>query len=136
MCSSYVLFHSEILFVKELLMSNGYPANFIDSVVHRFLSKQFSNTDVMQHYGPHKRRVYLCLPYVGDLATNKFARQIRWLIAKIAPCVELTVVFRAAQKLSCLTRLKSKLNVLRVVLYTKFLVPNVKLSMLVKLNVD
>ena len=68
LCSSYVLFHSEILFVKELLMSNGYPANFIDSIVHRFLSKQFSNTDVMQPYGPHKRRVYLCLPYVGELA--------------------------------------------------------------------
>ena len=34
-----------------MLMSNGYPANFIDSIVHRFLSKQFSNTDVMQPYG-------------------------------------------------------------------------------------
>ena len=134
LCSSYVLFHSEILFVKELLMSNGYPANFIDSIVHRFLSKQFSNTDVMQPYGPHKRRVYLCLPYVGEFATNKFARQIRRLIAKIAPCVELRLVFRAAQKLSCLTRLKSKLNVLSGsgVVY----LPNVKLSMLVKLNVD
>ena len=32
--------------------------------------------------------------------------------AKIAPCVELRLVFRAAQKLSCLTRLKLKLNVL------------------------
>ena len=52
------------------------------------------------------------VPYVGELATNKFARQIRRLIAKIAPCVELRLVFRAAQKLSCLTRLKSKLNVL------------------------
>ena len=57
-------------------------------------------------------REELCLPYVGELATNKFARQIRRLIAKIAPCVELRLVFRAAQKLSCLTRLKSKLNVL------------------------
>ena len=114
LCSSYVLFHSEILFVKELLMSNRYPANFIDSnFIHRFLSKQFSNTDVMQPYGPHKRRVYLRLPYVGELATNKFARQIRQLIAKIAPCVELRLVFRAAQKQqSCLMRLKSKLNVL------------------------
>ena len=95
--------------------SNGYPANFIDSIVHRSvkqISKQFSNTDVIQPYGPHKRRVYLCLPYVGELATNKFARQIRRLIAKIAPCVELRLVFRAAQKLSCLTRLKLKLNVL------------------------
>ena len=108
LCSSYVLFRSEILFVRELLMSNEYPANTIDSIVHRFLSKQFSNTDVMQPYGPHKRRVYLCLPYVGELATNKFARQIRQLIAKIAPCVELRLVFRAAQKLSCLTTLKSK----------------------------
>ena len=57
-------------------ISSGYPANFIDSIVHRLLSKQFSNTDVMQPYGPRKRRVYLCLPYVGELATNKFARQI------------------------------------------------------------
>ena len=39
------------MFVKELLMSNGYPANFIDSI-HRFLSKQ--NTDVIQPYGPQR----------------------------------------------------------------------------------
>ena len=70
-------------------MSNGYPANFIDSFVHIFLS----NTDVMEPYGPHKRRVYLCLPYVGEMATNKFARQVRRLIAKVAPCVELRLVF-------------------------------------------
>ena len=76
------------------------------------LFKQFSDTDVMQPYGPHKRRIYLCLPYVGELATNKFASQVRRLITKIAPCVELRLVFRAAQKLSCLTRLNSKLNVL------------------------
>ena len=57
-------------------------------------------------------RIYLCLPYVGELATNKFVRQVRRLIAKVAPCVELRLVFRAAQKLSWLTRLKSKLNVL------------------------
>ena len=56
--------------------------------------------------------VSICIPYVGELATNKFARQIRRLIAKIASCVELRLVFQAAQKLSCLTRLKSKLNVL------------------------
>ena len=98
LCSSYVLFHSEIMFVKELLMSNGYPANFIDSIVHRFLSKQFSNTDVMQPYGPHKRRVYLCLPYVGELATNKFARQVRRLITKIAPCVELRLSVSSCTK--------------------------------------
>ena len=66
LCSSYVLFHSEILFVKELLMSNEYPANFIDSIVHRFLSKQFSNTDVMQPYGPHKR-MELYHPCIGGM---------------------------------------------------------------------
>ena len=78
-------------------MSNGYPANFIDSIVHRFLSKQFSNTDVMQPYGPHKRRVYLCLPYVGELATNKFA-----LTDQTANCEDSSLCGAKASVSSCI----------------------------------
>ena len=121
-----------MLELYELLMSNGYPANFIDSIVHRFLSKQFSNTDVMQPYGPHKRRVYLCLPYVGELATNKFARQIRRLIAKIAPsvssCTKTILPHEVKIEVECF---KSEWCCI-----PNFLYPMLKLSMLVKLNVD
>ena len=109
LCSSYVLFHSEIMFVKELLMSNGYPANSI--VLSIDFSVKSSQTLISCSLMV-PIRIYLCLPYVGELATNEFVRQVRWLIAKVAPCVEPRLVFRAAQKLSCLTRLKSKLNVL------------------------
>ena len=98
--------HPSITFTKEEEQDNKL------SFLNVLLTRTTDGSIVLQPYGPHKRRVYLCLPYVGELATNKFARQTRWLIAKIAPCVELRLVFRAAQKLSCLTRLKSKLNVL------------------------
>ena len=60
LCSSYVLFHSEILFVKELLMSNGYPTNFIDSIVHRFLSKQFSNMSCSLMVPTREEYTYAC----------------------------------------------------------------------------
>ena len=89
-------------------MANGYPANFVDSIIGRFLDKQYSPSD--PSFGPDRKIMYLCLPFIGEWATKKFSRQIRRLIAAVAPHVELRLVFRAAQRLSCLCKLNSRLD--------------------------
>ena len=74
-----------------------------DSFVPKIYKKGLVNSLVFS--APHM----FC--FTVKLCLIKFTRQVRRLIAKIALCVELRLLFRAAQKLSFLTRLKSKLNV-------------------------
>ena len=109
-CSNFSLFHQELQSVKSTLMANGYPSNFVDSIVRRFLDKQYSPS--LPSYGPDRKVVYFCLPFTGEWATKKFSRQIRRLIAKVASHVELRLVFRAAQRLSCLSKLKASFDIL------------------------
>ena len=56
--------------------------------------------------------MYLCLPFTGECAMKKFSRQIRRLISTVAPNIQLRLVFKAAQKLSCLCKLKSRIDIL------------------------
>ena len=89
-----------------ITLSNGYPSNFLDSVIQQFLNKQYTHT--LPTYGPERKPVFLCLPYTGEVAAKKFARQIRRLLSKVAPWIDLKLVFRSARKLFCLTKIKSR----------------------------
>ena len=54
----------------------------------------------------------MCLPYSGEFTSQKLFRQLKRLLGKVAPSVELRLVFKAAQKLSCLSKLKAGYNLL------------------------
>ena len=41
LCSSFELFHQEILKLKDIFKRNGYPTSFIDNCVKRFLDKVY-----------------------------------------------------------------------------------------------
>ena len=41
LCSNFELFHQEILNVKDVFLKNGYPCNFIDVCIKRFLINIF-----------------------------------------------------------------------------------------------
>ena len=62
-------------------------------------------------YGPEKKPVILCLPYVG-VTSDKFKRQLTRLVSSVAPWIKLQVVFKAAMKLSALSKLKSQIPLL------------------------
>ena len=97
---------SQTFHFKSTLLANGYPCKFLDSVINQFLSKQYSCA--LPTYGPEKKPVFLCLPYIGEEATRKVTRQIRRLLAKVAPWMDIKLVFRSTRKLSCLTKIKSR----------------------------
>ena len=87
--------------------SHGYPSNFVDSCVHKFLSKVMELSDVTcTVFGPEKKKVYLTLPYAGQISL-KLQRQLGRMCQAVFPCVELTVIFKPAYKLSKLCKLKS-----------------------------
>ena len=87
-------------------MANGYPCNFVDSVVRKFLDLQFqpSSSPVL---GPEKKTVLLSLPFTGEAAAQKLKRQLNRLLAKITPYAQLRIIFTASKKLTCLSKLKS-----------------------------
>ena len=41
-CSSYKLFHLELTFLKKFFRENGFPASLVESMISKFLNKQFN----------------------------------------------------------------------------------------------
>ena len=106
LCSNYHLFHEELLFIKNVLLSNGYPGNFVDSCVQRFLNRAMGTNTTSTIFGPERMKIYLSLPYAG-LSSMKLCRQLKRIYKAVLPCVELLVIFKPSCKLNRLCKLKS-----------------------------
>ena len=62
----FILFHTELTFLKEIFQINGYPENFIDKCFKKFLN----NIHLIKENVPtvKKNRLLLALPYLGILS--------------------------------------------------------------------
>ena len=107
LCSSYDLFHQELVHLRNVLRCNGYPSTFIESCVNRFLSRIYSTSAQKKEdqIGPRKKPAFLCLPYCGTNSI-KVKRQFLRLLSTVAPWVEPRIVFKPFLKLSTLSKLK------------------------------
>ena len=111
-CSTYENFHREVEFIKSVLIANGYPENFISSSVHKYLSKKYqTKQQVNPVYGPDKKSVIVCLPFLGDHSII-IQRQLRRVVNKVTPWINLSVVLTPAFKLTTLSKLKCQVPVL------------------------
>ena len=95
-----------------MLAANGYPINFVESIVQRFLQKKYSSKaqETSPIFGPEKKAVILCLPFVGDQGI-KLKRQLQRLVCAVTPWIKLTVIFRPVFKLETLSKLKCQIPV-------------------------
>ena len=62
-CSDYDSLHSELQFLKELFLKNGFPLSLIYSITKKFLDQVFVKPKVI-HTVP-KKLIYISLPYFG-----------------------------------------------------------------------
>ena len=63
LCSNFELFHQEILNLKDIFKRNGYPCNFIDVCIKRFLNNIFIDKKV---YALAPKKELVCvLPFIG-----------------------------------------------------------------------
>ena len=90
-CSSFELFHQEVIFLKDILQKNGYPYTFIDQCVRTFLTAKMDSQKDPPEFGPCKKPVTLCLPYVGINGNTKTQRQLSRLLAVTAPLIDFTI---------------------------------------------
>ena len=81
-CSSYKLFHEEVIFLKTYFAQNCYPARLFNSILKKFLNRQYESTTIVHTVA--KRKVYVNLPYIGT-QTNKMISEIRCLLDQFYP---------------------------------------------------
>ena len=70
-----------------------------------------SATEVDPVYGPDKKSVIVCLPFLGDHSII-IQRQLQRVVNKVTPWINLSVVLTPAFKLTTLSKLKCQVPVL------------------------
>ena len=96
-CSTFQLFHLEVLEFKNIFLRNGYSSKFIDVCIHKFLNKIFIKKIIVDTV---PRRDYnIVLPYLGPLS-NKIQKRIKNVFQKIIPTGTIKVVFKTQRRLA------------------------------------
>ena len=85
--------------------------NFIESGINKFLTKVYTLDPGLPLYGPKKKEAFVTLPYCG-MNSVKIKRQLHRMIAKVAPWIELKVIFKPVKTLKTLSKLKSPLPIM------------------------
>ena len=94
LCSNLELFHQEILKLKDIFKRNGYPCNFIDVYIKRFLNNIFM--DKMVHaLAPKKVCV---LPFIGKKSLHLRSKLVKSVQNNLRFC-HLKVLFQSPYKL-------------------------------------
>ena len=98
-------------FVPKEYKNNGYPQNFIQTLVRKFVQLK-SSSDVKQTVlGPEKKQIYFNLPFCGS-NSSKIGKQLKRIVGKIAPWIKLNLIFKPVNQLKSLSRLKSSYKLL------------------------
>ena len=74
----------------------------------KFLCFRFKSLPL---FGPEKKPMIMCLPFIGDQSV-KLQRQLQRLVRAIAPWINLSVISRPMFKLSVLSKLKCSIPAL------------------------
>ncbi|KAL5253031.1 hypothetical protein ACHWQZ_G015704 [Mnemiopsis leidyi] len=69
-CSSWNLFHIEMENIVRMLSLNGYSKNFTYSIINKELEKRLSGVEKPVYEGPDRLKVYMKLPYIGDMSSK------------------------------------------------------------------
>ena len=95
-CSSYRTLHFEILKLKQIFRSNGYPKNFVDRCIKMYLDKVFikhSNICVLP-----KKELVCVFPFLARKLLEIKKRQQN-AIERTLPYCKLKVIFKSSSKI-------------------------------------
>lgn len=104
LCSSWSLFHSEISSIRSMLLRNAFPSWILDRIIKLSVSS-FVKPNV--RYGPNKERVYIGLPYLGNV-TDRLRRSIKQINKHFMPQKEIIVYFKPGRRICNFFRIKDK----------------------------
>ena len=97
--SSYEKFHNEINTLKQILKLNGYPTQFIDRSIKKFLQKLYVTKAIQDTV--NKKQLLIVLPFLG--AQSFLVRKLlESCIRNTLPYCSLRIVFQSKTRLSSL----------------------------------
>ena len=99
LCSSFELFHQEILKLKDIFKRNGYPTSFIDNCVKTFLDTVFIKKKTF--LTASKKQLVCVLPFIGKKSLQLRSRLVKSIQGNLQFC-SLKVVFQSPCKLRSL----------------------------------
>ena len=90
LCSNYLTFDKEILFLFNFFHNNGFPSNLFYKYVRNFLDKQFSNTPKQQTV--KKLPVYVSFPYYGYVS-ERIKAELKTIVCNRFLQIDLRIIF-------------------------------------------
>ena len=102
-CSSYQLFHLEVVKFKEIFRKNGYPSSLIDTCLKNFLNKVFIKKVLVDTVPQRDYRIVL--PYLGPLS-NKIQRQIKKIFQNLISTGKINIIYKTQRRISHLLKFK------------------------------
>jgi putative heme iron utilization protein len=102
-CSTYALFHLEVVKFKEIFLRNGYPPWFIDRCIKKFLEKIFTKKKIFQNVP--KKEFLIVLPFLGSISSIT-EKRVRSLFQNMIPWGEIKIVYKTQCRISQLFRFK------------------------------
>ena len=90
-CSDWNKFHMEVSFLIEYFGKNCYPPAVFYGVLRKFLNNIFSPP--MQHCTVPKKKVYVSLPYMGNLTTS-IKKDLTSHLTRLYPYVQFHFIFK------------------------------------------
>ena len=102
-CSSFQLFHLEIVEFKNIFLSNGYSLNFIDVCIQKFMNKIFVKK-VIKDTVP-QRDYNIILPYLGPMS-NRIQKRLKNVFQKFIHVGKINIVFKTQRRISHFLKFK------------------------------
>ena len=102
-CSTYALFHLEVVKFKEIFLRNGYPSWFIDRCIKKFLEKIFTKKKIFQNVP--KKEFLIVLPFLGSISSIT-EKRVRSLFQNMIPWGKIKIVYKTQCRISQLFRFK------------------------------
>ena len=100
-------FHQEIENLKNIFRKNGYPVNFTDFCIKKYLNNLYVKKEV--YLLAPKKQLICVLPFLGKKSLQLRSRLVNSVNKTVRFC-NLKVVFRSQRKLNTLFRFKDSLN--------------------------
>ena len=107
LCSNFELFNKEIENLKNIFRKNGYPVNFTDFCIKKYLNNLYGEKEV--YLLAPKKQLTCVLSFLGKKSLQLRSRLVNSVNKTVRFC-NLKVVFRCQRKLNYLLRFKDTLN--------------------------
>ena len=106
-CSSWELFHVEILYLTNYFRENCFPEYVFSSFTNKFLNNVFQPKS--PSYDVPKKSVYISLPYLGSKSSG-LKKELTSTLSKLYPYVKFHFIFKNPLTISSLFRFKDSLR--------------------------